>query len=140
METVLLVVHVLICVALIVVVLIQRSESDGFGMGSGSGANLFSGRATANLLTRTTAFLATLFIVNSLVLSILVTRGSDSSLIDRINEQEQSSTVPAVPTVGDEEPAADAKKEKAADVKKEAAPAKKNAEKETKKPVVPEAE
>ena len=129
--------HVLICVALIVVVLIQRSESDGFGLGSGSGANLFSGRATANLLTRTTAFLATLFIVNSLVLSILVTRGSESSLIDRITEQEETGGAPAVPTVGDEEPV---KEEKAADAKKEEAPAKKEVKKETKKPAVPEAE
>ncbi len=136
METVLLVVHVLICVALIVVVLIQRSESDGFGLGSGSGANLFSGRATANLLTRTTAFLATLFIVNSLVLSILVTRGSESSLMDRIAEQEEAGGAPAVPTIGDEEPAKD---KKTADAKEEA-PAKTEVKKETTKPAVPEAE
>lgn len=98
METVLLVLHVLICVSLIVVVLIQRSESDGFGMGSGSGANVFSGRAAANLLTRTTAILAALFIANSLLLSILVTRKSDSSLMDTIQQQE-STSAPAVPVI-----------------------------------------
>ncbi len=119
METILLVVHVVICIALIGVVLIQRSESDGFGLGSGSGANLLSGRSTANLLTRTTAFLATLFIINSLVLSILVTRGNESSLLDTIAEQEETGGAPAVPT---DAPAAEA------------------TQKETKKPVVPEAE
>lgn len=140
METVLLVVHVLICVALIVVVLIQRSESDGFGMGSGSGANLLSGRATANLLTRTTAVLATLFIVNSLVLSILVTRGGDSSLMDRIAEQEETSTAPAVPVEGAEPAAKKAGDASSKDTKKEAKPAKATNEKTSSKPKVPEAE
>lgn len=136
METVLLVVHVIICVALIGVVLIQRSESDGFGMGSGSGANLLSGRATANLLTRTTAFLATLFIVNSLVLSIIVTRGSDSSLLDTIAAQEETTGAPAVPTAGDDA----LSKETDADAAKKVEPAIEKTTKTPSKPKVPEAE
>ncbi|MBN66054.1 MAG: preprotein translocase subunit SecG [Rickettsiales bacterium] len=86
MEFVLLIIHVIIAIALIGIVLVQRSDTDGFGMGSGSGANLLSTRAKASFLTRGTAILATLFIVNSLVLSILAANRTDTSLIDRIEE------------------------------------------------------
>jgi preprotein translocase subunit SecG len=107
MEQVLLVVHVLIAVALIVMVLIQRSDSDGFGLGSGSGGNVLSGRASANLLTRTTAILAALFIINSLVLSVMAAHRGSSSIVETIEEQEKSSDgVPSVPKAGVDEKAA----------------------------------
>lgn len=71
MHTVLLVVHLLVTIALIAVVLIQKSEGGGLGMGGGGGGGggFMTGRATANLLTRTTAILATLFITLSLVIA-----------------------------------------------------------------------
>ena len=98
MASVLLVVQVLIGLALVGVILLQRSESDGFGLGSGSGMNLLSGRATANLLTRTTAILAALFMLNALALSIIASRtGSGDSIVDTIKAQE-STAIPAVPT------------------------------------------
>lgn len=92
MEHILLVIHVVVTAALIGVVLIQRSETDGFGLGGGSGGNLLTGRATANLLTRTTAVLATLFIVLSLTLSVLAARGGERSIADSIASDE--TTVP----------------------------------------------
>lgn len=100
MEQVLLVVQVLVAVALIAIVLIQRSDSDGFGLGGGSGNNLLSGRGTANLLTRTTAILATIFILNSLALSVIAARGHAPSIVDTIEEQ-QSDVAPTVPVDGD---------------------------------------
>ncbi len=96
METVLLVIQVLVCVALIGIILIQRSDSDGFGLGSGSGMNIFSSRGQANFLTRTTAILATVFIINSLALSIIASRSSTPTLLRTI-EREQSQGAPAVP-------------------------------------------
>lgn len=113
MIQVLLVVQVLVAAALIGVVLIQRSDSDGFGLGSGSGSNFMTGRATANLLTRTTAILATVFILNSLALSILSARGHQSSIVDSIVEQEAATpSVPQVPVADEKvvEPASDAGK------------------------------
>jgi preprotein translocase subunit SecG len=72
MTTVLLIIHLFVTLALIGVVLIQRSEGGGLGIGSSQGMGAFmSGRGTANLLTRTTAILATLFMVLSLVLAML---------------------------------------------------------------------
>jgi preprotein translocase subunit SecG len=69
MQTVVIVIHLMIVVALIGVVLLQRSEGGGLGIGGGGG--FMSSRGTANLLTRTTGILAAGFFVTSLFLSWL---------------------------------------------------------------------
>ena len=72
MTTVLLILHLFVTLALIGVVLIQRSEGGGLGIGSSQGMGTFmSGRGTANLLTRMTAILATVFFILSLSLALL---------------------------------------------------------------------
>jgi preprotein translocase subunit SecG len=83
MQTVLIVIHLMIVLALVGVVLIQRSEGGGLGIGGGSG--FMSARGTANALTRTTAILATLFFLTSLGLGILTRyQGRPSDILDRI--------------------------------------------------------
>ena len=69
MQTVLIVIHLLIVLALVGVVLVQRSEGGGLGIGGGSG--LMTARGAANVLTRATAILATGFFITSLALGIL---------------------------------------------------------------------
>ena len=70
--TILLVVDVLVALALIIVVLLQRSEGGGLGIGSSGGMGGFmTARGTANLLTRTTAYLAAAFMGISLLLAVL---------------------------------------------------------------------
>src|SRR5215467_10267171 len=71
MQTVIIVIHLMIVIAMIGVVLLQKSEGGGLGMGGGGGGGFLSSRGTANVLTRTTAFLAMGFFLTSLVLSIL---------------------------------------------------------------------
>ncbi|QPB21430.1 preprotein translocase subunit SecG [Rhizobium sp. 007] len=83
MQTVLIVIHLMIVLALVGVVLIQRSEGGGLGIGGGSG--FMSARGTANALTRTTAILAALFFITSLGLGILTRyEGSPTDILDRI--------------------------------------------------------
>jgi preprotein translocase subunit SecG len=66
------VLHLFVTLAMIGVVLIQRSEGGGLGIGTTQGMGAFmSGRGTANLLTRTTAILGTLFFAISLSLALL---------------------------------------------------------------------
>ncbi len=66
------VLHLFVTLAMIGVVLIQRSEGGGLGIGSSQGMGAFmSGRGTANLLTRSTAILGTLFFGISLTLALL---------------------------------------------------------------------
>ncbi len=73
MEVVLLVVHLFITLAMTGVILLQRSEGGGLGMGGSStpGGGLFSARGAANVLTRTTAFLATAFFITSITLTVI---------------------------------------------------------------------
>jgi preprotein translocase subunit SecG len=69
--TFLLVVHTLIAIALVGVILLQRSEGGGLGIGGGTGGGLMTARGAANLLTRSTTVLASLFIISSIVLAVL---------------------------------------------------------------------
>jgi preprotein translocase subunit SecG len=73
METVLIVIHLMVVVALVGVVLLQRSEGGGLGIGGGSG--FMTARGAANALTRTTGILAIAFFATSLALSILARYG-----------------------------------------------------------------
>jgi preprotein translocase subunit SecG len=64
----LLVVHILVAISLVGVILLQKSEGGALGMGGGGMSGFMTGRSTANLLTRTTAILALLFMLTSLSL------------------------------------------------------------------------
>jgi preprotein translocase subunit SecG len=86
MQTVLIIIHLIIVLALIGVVLLQRSEGGGLGLGGGGGgvSGFMTGRGQANALTRATAILAGLFFVTSLALTILASYGrAPSSILDR---------------------------------------------------------
>jgi preprotein translocase subunit SecG len=69
MQTVIIVIHLLVVLAMIGVVLLQKSEGGGLGMGGGSG--FMTTRGTSNVLTKATATLAAVFFATSLLLSIL---------------------------------------------------------------------
>ncbi|MCY0094860.1 preprotein translocase subunit SecG [Hoeflea ulvae] len=90
MQTVLIVIHLMIVLALVGIVLIQRSEGGGLGIGGGSG--LMSARGAANALTRTTGILAAAFFVTSLALGILARYGDNpTDILDRIPTQTDGS-------------------------------------------------
>jgi preprotein translocase subunit SecG len=72
MLTVLIVIHLMIVLSMVGVVLLQKSEGGGL-VSSTSG--FLTGRGTANVLTRTTAFLAIGFFITSLTLSWLAGLG-----------------------------------------------------------------
>lgn len=87
MLTILLVVQIIVAVVMIVTILLQRNASDGLsGLSGGSsgGNSLISGRASANMLTKTTTFLAIIFMGNSLAMATITARSS--SLADKIIE------------------------------------------------------
>ena len=77
MLAVLLVIHLIACVALVVTVMLQRSEGGALGMGGGgAGGGLMSGRGVAGVLVRTTMGLAAAFFITSLALTRLNTEES----------------------------------------------------------------
>ncbi len=72
MMTVLLILHIFVTFALIGIVLIQKSEGGGLGIGSSQGMGAFmTGRGTTNLLTKTTAILAAIFMILCLTMAIM---------------------------------------------------------------------
>ncbi|MEK9661268.1 MAG: preprotein translocase subunit SecG [Alphaproteobacteria bacterium] len=101
MEKIVLVIHLLLAIGLVGVVLAQRSESGlgslGGGGGGGGGGGLLGNRATANLLTRTTAVLATCFMLTSIALAILA--GGSSTVRPIVEETPAASESPALPSV-----------------------------------------
>ncbi len=86
METIVIVIHLMVVVALVGVVLLQRSEGGGLGIGGGSG--FMTARGAANALTRATAILAAAFFATSLGLSIMARYGSQPiDILDRVPVQ-----------------------------------------------------
>lgn len=106
METVLIVVHLMVVLALVGVVLLQRSEGGGLGIGGGSG--FMTARGAANALTRATAILAAAFFVTSLALSILARYGEKpTDILDRVPSKGVLNQLPgANGPVGSSQPAA----------------------------------
>ncbi|WP_419729345.1 preprotein translocase subunit SecG [Lichenicola sp.] len=107
----LLVLHLLVTLTLIGTVLIQRSEGGGLGIGSSQGMGSFmSGRGTANLLTRTTAILAGIFMALSLTLAVLNRgnsgRSHDILAVPPAGPHAAGPVLPGVPVPGSTLPAA----------------------------------
>lgn len=98
METVIIVVHLMLVLALIGVVLLQKSEGGALGIGGGGG--FMSSRGTANVLTRTTAILGGGFFVTSLALAILAGKGVEkpSSIIDKASAPISGPATPGAPS------------------------------------------
>lgn len=99
MFTVILVIHILLAIGLVGSVLLQRSEGGALGIGGGGGMGGFmTGRATANLLTRTTAILAAGFMVTSMTLAIMGSQSRDSgSIMDAPAASAPTAEQPAAP-------------------------------------------
>ncbi|MBM3487398.1 MAG: preprotein translocase subunit SecG [Alphaproteobacteria bacterium] len=105
MIAVILVIHLILAIALVCVVLLQKSEGGALGLGGGGNfGGLMTTRGSANLLTRTTAVIATLFMITSLALAILATdRTAPRSILDRPGIGEptlpQAPVAPSIPVV-----------------------------------------
>lgn len=110
MEMVILVIHVILAAAIIGVVLLQPPESGALGGLGGSNPMAGpAGRSQGNLLTRTTAILATAFIITSLVLAILAGHDPEpASILDQADNTpaitEKTAPAEAAPTAPAEAP------------------------------------
>ena len=97
MENILLTTDIILAVLLIILILIQKSEGGALGLGISQDNFMFS-RTAGDFFSRSTAVVATLFIICSLSLTIISRQDlpSSSSIIDKIEENEDDNT-PKIP-------------------------------------------
>ncbi len=84
LQYILVTVEVICSLLLIALILVQKSKSEGMGLafGSGMGEALFGSRA-GNVLTKLTIVFASVFLINTLLLSIVYASGRGRTLMDR---------------------------------------------------------
>jgi len=96
MENILLTINVILAFILVILVLVQKSEGGALGIGISQDSFMFS-RSAGDFLTKATGFVAALFIICSLSLTI-VSRGDlepSVSVIDKV--EENSEDTPEIP-------------------------------------------
>ena len=96
MENILLTINVILAIILVILVLLQRSEGGALGIGVSQDNFMFS-RTAGDFMTKATGFIAALFIICSLSLTI-VSRGDiepTMSVIDKV--EESSDDTPKIP-------------------------------------------
>ncbi len=101
--------HVLISMGIIGLVMIQRGKGADAGAAFGSGASgtVFGAKGSANFLSRSTAVLATLFFVSSLVLAYLGSqRPEATSILDTELGFEEPAAVAPTPDLPSIDPEA----------------------------------
>lgn len=112
MQSVLLTIHLIACLALIVAVMLQRSEGGALGMGGGGTGGLISGRGAAGVLVKATMGLAAVFFITSVSMTRLnnesasaptaLERGAEESTnpFDTLNTTPPATTAPVDPLGG----------------------------------------
>ena len=96
MENILLISNIILAAILVVLVLLQKSEGGALGIGVSQDNFMFS-RSAGNFMTKATAFVATLFIICSLGLTI-ISRGDlvpSTSVLDTVEEKNEET--PSIP-------------------------------------------
>ena len=96
MENLVLIIDIILAILLIGSVLLQKSEGGALGLGA-SQESFVSSRSAGSFLTKTTAIIATLFIISSISLTILSQDElSTTSVIEKV-EEKQDSSEPKIP-------------------------------------------
>ena len=96
MENFILVLNIILAVLLIAIILLQRSEGGALGLGV-SQDNFISSRSASSFLTKTTAIIATLFIITCISLTIISKEEiSSTSVLEKV-EEEKDSSEPQIP-------------------------------------------
>lgn len=88
METIILVIHLILALAIIGLVLIQRSSGGGLGIGGGGGMGDFaSAKGTANTLTKLTTYFAIAFFATSLSLGYMAANNGETGVLDSLETE-----------------------------------------------------
>ena len=96
MESLILIINIILAILLIGVILLQRSEGGALGLGV-SQDNFVSSRSASSFLTKTTAVIATFFIITSISLTVISKdEFTSTSVLEKV-EEEKDSSEPEIP-------------------------------------------
>ena len=97
MFTLFIILHIVACAVLILIVLLQSGKAGDLAsaFGGSSSQTAFGVRSAATILTKGTTICAITFMVTSLGLGILFTRGTTSSVMEELPASEQAAPIPA---------------------------------------------
>ena len=97
MENFIFILNVIFAILLIIVVLLQKSEGGALGLGV-SQDSFVSSRSASSFLTKSTAIIATLFIITSISLTVMSRDEiSNTSVLETIEEEKEDSSEPQIP-------------------------------------------
>jgi len=96
MENFVLILNIIFAILLIGSVLLQKSEGGALGLGV-SQDNFISSRSAGSFLTKSTAIIATLFIVTSISLTIMSKENLPTKSVLESVEEQKTSSEPEIP-------------------------------------------
>ena len=100
MSAILIIIHIIVCVALIMIVLLQTGKGADMGAAFGGGASqtLFGTTGASTFLSKATTFAAVVFMLTSLALAYLSSHRTAESIMQSPQAPvEQPATAPAAP-------------------------------------------
>jgi len=96
MENLVLILNIILALLLIGSVLLQKSEGGALGLGA-SQESFISSRSAGSFLTKSTAIIATLFIITSISLTILSKENLPTKSVLESVEEEKTTSEPEIP-------------------------------------------
>ncbi len=133
MESLILILHIIVCVLLVILVLLQ-SGKEGMGVIFGGGnSSVFGSAGAGSLLAKLTAFVAVIFVTTSLAYTYVTSEHtSDESAVLNVRIEEPAPAAapaaPAAPEASAQQPAAQPEAAAAPAASEPAAPAKDSAD------------
>ena len=97
MESILLIINIILAVLLVITILLQKSEGGALGLGA-SQDSFVTSRSAGSFLTKTTAIIATLFIITSISLTVMSKeKFSSTSVLEKVEEEKAEPSEPEIP-------------------------------------------
>ncbi len=94
MTTLLLIIHVIVCLMLIAIVLLQSGKGAELGAAfGGSSQTLFGSRGAATFLSKLTTIAAIVFMITSLTLAVVTAKGG--SVVKKTPVTDENKSIPA---------------------------------------------
>ncbi len=103
MYTLLIILFILVSVLMVIVILLQSGKGQGLAGSIGGGmasTSIFGGRGAADFLSKATAWIAAIYMVLAIMLSVMYKSRSEAaqkSLIEKRMEQEKQLPAPNIP-------------------------------------------